>query len=125
MAVESNVQQKPQSASSLDPGRVAEMQRDGGVELIDVRQADEWEAGHIGGSRHIVLEELPSHANSIARDRPVVFHCRSGNRSAMVADAFQLADYDAYNMAGGLLAWQDAGLPLEPEGARVSERSSR
>jgi rhodanese-related sulfurtransferase len=125
MAVESDVQQKPQSASSLDPGRVAEMQRDGELALIDVRQPDEWEAGRIGGARHVVLEELPSRADSIARDRPVVFCCRSGNRSAMAADAFKLAGYDAHNMAGGMLAWQAAGLPLEPEGATVSERSSR
>jgi len=125
MAVESNVRETPQSASSLDPGRVAEMQRAGEVELIDVRQPDEWDQSHIAGARHIVLEELPSHADSIPRERPVVFHCRSGNRSAMAADAFQLAGYDAYNMAGGLLAWHEEGLPLEPEGAGVSERSSR
>jgi rhodanese-related sulfurtransferase len=113
---------RPSHASSLEPERVAEMQRAGELELIDVRQPDEWELGHIPGARHIVLEELPSHADSISRQRPVVFHCRSGNRSAMAADAFAQAGYDAYNLAGGVLAWQESGLPLEPEGAAVSGR---
>ena len=76
--------------------------------------------GHIPGARHVVLDELPSHAESIARERTVVFCCRSGNRSAIAADAFAQAGYDAHNMAGGMLAWQESGLPLEPEGARVA-----
>ena len=107
-------------ASSLEPQRVAELQRTGDLELIDVRQPDEWEQGHIPGARHIVLEELPSHADSVARERKVVFCCRSGNRSAMAADAFAQAGYDAHNLAGGVLAWQEGGLPLEPQGANVA-----
>ncbi len=121
MAVESDPDQQPDSASSLEPRRVAEMQRAGEIELIDIRQQDEWDEGHISGAVHILLEQLPSRADSIPRDRPVVFHCRSGNRSAMAADAFRHDGYDAYNMAGGVQAWENAGLPLEPA-AELSER---
>lgn len=112
---------EPQTAESLAPERVAELLRAGEAELIDVREDEEWEAGHIAGARHIVLEEVSSHAGEIERERTVVFHCASGNRSAMVADAFRKDGYDAYNMAGGVKAWEHAGLPLEPGGAAVSE----
>ena len=58
-------------------------------------------------------------SDSIPRDRPVLFYCRSGNRSGMAADAFREAGYDAYNMAGGLQAWVDEGRPLQPEDGAV------
>jgi rhodanese-related sulfurtransferase len=105
----------------LSAERVAEMLREDGVELVDVREPHEWEAGHIGGARHIPLDRLPSEAETIARDRPLVFQCRGGNRSAMAAAAFRQAGYNAYNMEGGLKAWADRGLPLEPEDGRVAE----
>jgi rhodanese-related sulfurtransferase len=113
---------EPDTEIGLPPERVAEMLRTEGAVLIDVREPHEWEAGHIGGARHIPLDRLPSEAESIERDRPVVFQCRGGNRSAMAAQAFRQADYDAYNMEGGLSAWAERGLPLEPQDGRVAER---
>lgn len=109
---------EPQTAESLAPERIAELQRQGEVEveLIDVRQPDEWQKGHIPGARHIVLTELAQCADTIPRDRIVVFQCAGGNRSAMAADAFRQAGYDAYNMSGGVRAWEQAGLPLEQAG---------
>jgi len=50
----------------------------------------------------------------------VVFQCRVGNRSAFATEAFRNAGYDAYNLAGGIEAWREAGLPLEPEDATVA-----
>jgi hydroxyacylglutathione hydrolase/adenylyltransferase/sulfurtransferase len=49
-----------------------------------------------------------------------VFYCRSGSRSAMATEAFRNAGFDAYNMAGGLLDWDAAGLPLDPADAHVA-----
>ena len=89
------------------------------IQLIDVRQPDEHDAGRIAGDRLIELSELASRAQSIDRDRPIVFYCRSGSRSAMATQAFREAGYDAYNLTGGLLDWQAAGLPLEPAGGHV------
>src|SRR5579863_7190500 len=99
---------------------VAELHSEHGVQLIDVRQDHEWEAGRIAGARHLELTELSAQATSIERDRPVVFYCRSGARSAMATDAFSQAGFDAHNMAGGLLAWEAEGLPLDPADGYVA-----
>ncbi|MBA3422732.1 MAG: rhodanese-like domain-containing protein [Thermoleophilaceae bacterium] len=106
--------------TELSPERVAELWERGEVQLIDVREPYEHEAGRIEGARHIELERLASEAETIDRDRPVVFHCRLGARSAMATQAFRAADYDAHNMTGGLQAWAEAGLPLVPAGGYVA-----
>jgi rhodanese-related sulfurtransferase len=108
-------------AIHLPPKRVAELAESGEAELIDVRRDYEWESSHIEGARHVEVNALTSQADSIPRDRPVVFVCRGGSRSGMAADAFREAGYDAYNMEGGLRAWVDEGLPLEPEGGELAE----
>ena len=110
----------PKVAESLEPARVEELVAAGEAQLIDVRQPEEWERGRIAGSIHIVLEEITARAGEVARDRAVVFACRGGNRSGMVADAFRGDGFDAYNMAGGLRAWEEAGLPLEGEEGTVA-----
>lgn len=91
------------------------------AELVDVRERYEREAGHIEGSRHIELERLASEAESLPRDRPLVFQCRLGARSAMAAQAFRAAGYDAYNLQGGIQAWVADGLPIAPEGGYVAD----
>ncbi len=106
--------------SDLTPAQVSELHGRGEIELIDVRQPEERDAGRIAGDRHIELARLPTEAETLARDRPVVFYCRSGHRSALATEAFRTAGYDAHNMAGGLLDWHAAGLPLTPEGGRVA-----
>jgi rhodanese-related sulfurtransferase len=105
----------------LAPERVAEMND---AQLVDVRMPAEYEASHIEGARHITLDELEAAAGELDRDRPVVFYCRTGERSAMALAAFRGAGWDAYGMAGGLVAWAEQGLPLEPEGAAVAQHSS-
>jgi rhodanese-related sulfurtransferase len=101
--------------------RVAELRDGGEAELIDVREDHEWEAGRLAGARHVEVNELTAQADSIPKDRPVVFYCRGGNRSGMAAQAFREAGWDAYNMAGGISAWIEAGMPLEPEDGSVAE----
>ncbi len=101
------------------PQEVSRLQADGEIQLIDVREVHEHEAGRIAGDRLIVLSNLSAEAHTIDQGRPVVFYCRSGARSAMATQAFAEAGFDAHNMAGGLLAWDAAGLPLEPEGGYV------
>jgi rhodanese-related sulfurtransferase len=104
----------------LSPVRVAELLARGEVELIDVRLPEEREVGRIAGDSHVELAELAERAPTISKDTAIVFYCRSGSRSAMAAGAFRGAGYDAHNMAGGLLDWVAAGLPLEPEGGYVA-----
>jgi rhodanese-related sulfurtransferase len=103
------------------PQQVAELIDRGAIQLIDVRESYEYEEGRIAGARHIPRGELAAQAQTIDRDRAVVFYCRSGARSAMATEAFRGAGFDAYNLAGGLLAWDAAGLPLEPAGGYVAD----
>jgi len=88
---------------------------------VDVREQYEWDAGRIAGARHIELERLAGRAEELPRDRPIVFQCRLGARSAMATQAFRAAGWDAYNLTGGIMAWVERGLPIEPEGGRVAE----
>jgi len=111
---------KPQQVDDYTPQQVADLLARGDIQLIDVRQPEEREAGRIAGDRFIELAQLAGQADTIDRDRPVVFYCRSGARSAMATEAFRGAGFDAHNMLGGLLEWDAAGLPLDPPGGYVA-----
>jgi rhodanese-related sulfurtransferase len=105
----------------LSPARVAELLRDDEIQLVDVREDYEREAGHVAGSLHLPLAELTAAAPTIDPGRPIVFVCRVGARSSMAAWSFARAGYNAHNLEGGMLAWAAAGLPLEPEGGVVAD----
>src|ERR687895_46036 len=102
----------------MSPQQAQELLREGDAQLVDVREPYEHEAGRITGSLHIELQQLLSEAPSLDRERPVLFYCRSGSRSALAADAFAASGYDARNLDGGLEAWVGARLPIEPSGGR-------
>jgi rhodanese-related sulfurtransferase len=110
----------PTGARDLEPDQVADLHGRGAVQLIDVREPHEHEAGRIAGARHIELSQLSAAAATIDRDRPVVFYCRSGQRSGLAAEAFRASGFDARNLSGGLLAWVAQRLPLVPEGGSVA-----
>lgn len=95
--------------------------RRGELQLIDVRLDEEWEAGHIAGAKHVPLDSLASRAQEIDQSQPVVLYCRSGDRSGGAADALAASGWDVKSMEGGLVAWAERGLALEPpDGAVVS-----
>lgn len=112
-----------ESSAEIEPERlVAWMAQDGiAVQVIDVRERHERDAGHIAGTRHIELMELPAHASEVDRQRPVVLYCRVGNRSLMAAQALRASGYDAYSLSGGLLRWAQEGRPLSPPDGYVAE----
>lgn len=107
-------------SSELSVAEVADLVSAGDVELIDVRREYEWGQSRIPGARFIEINEVSAAADSIPRDRPVVFYCRVGNRSDLPAAAFRQAGWDAHHLAGGIEAWAAEGLSLEPEGAAVA-----
>ena len=107
--------------SEYSPQQVADLLGSDELQLIDVRQPHEYEAGHIANADHIELAELASRAQELDPNKSLVFYCRSGARSAMATQAFRRAGFDAYNMSGGLLEWQAANLPLEPADGYVAE----
>jgi rhodanese-related sulfurtransferase len=105
----------------LDPERVKELLDRDAIELVDVREQYEWDAGRIPGARHIELERVAGRADELPRDRPIVFQCRLGARSAMVTEAFRASGFEAYNLTGGLRAWAERGLPLDPPDGTVAD----
>ena len=94
---------------------------DGGSQVVDVRTDVEFEAGHIRGARHVPVADVQRESAGLAKDQPVVIYCRSGNRSGPVADAFAASGWNAHSIEGGVLAWDEAGFELEPEGGSVAE----
>ena len=86
---------------------------DGSV-LLDVREQDEWDAGHAPGAVHIPLGDLPARYGELDADTQVLVICHSGGRSARATQWLNEAvGLDATNLDGGILAWQGAGLPVE------------
>jgi rhodanese-related sulfurtransferase len=108
-------------AYELTPSQVKEAMEKEDVVLIDVREPYEWEAGRIPGATHIELERLAARADEVPTDRPIVFQCRIGVRSAMAMQAFRASGWDAYHMGGGITRWVKEGLPIEPDGGYVAD----
>jgi rhodanese-related sulfurtransferase len=94
----------------------AEEVEPGTVQLVDVRTPEERETGRIpGDTAHIPFDELAARAGELDSDTPLVFYCRGGDRSASAADAFEASGFDAASLEGGIVAWQEAGKPVEGE----------
>jgi rhodanese-related sulfurtransferase len=106
----------PDPGHELDPQRVKDRLDRGEIVLIDVREQHEWDAQRIPGATHIELGQLASRAGELPRERPIVFMCAVGARSAMATDAFRASGYEAHNLSGGIAAWAERGLPLESRG---------
>ncbi len=107
---------------AIEPVQLAAwLEQDDAVQVIDVREPYERDAGHIAGTRHIELVQLSAAADTVERERPVVFYCRVGARSEMAAQAFRAAGFEAYSLSGGLLRWANEERPLAPDGGSVAE----
>jgi rhodanese-related sulfurtransferase len=104
----------------LEPSEARRRQAAGDLDIVDIREQYEWDAGHAPDTRHIEIERVASRAPMLDRARPVAFLCRGGVRAAMVARAYRAIGFDAYNVAGGFTAWHAHGLPTEPDGAIVA-----
>ncbi|MBV1702206.1 MAG: rhodanese-like domain-containing protein [Hyphomicrobiales bacterium] len=87
----------------------------GSIVLIDVREANEWDSGHIRGAKHNALSRFDVGAIPVVSGKKIVLHCRSGKRSASALAAAQAAGRQdvCAHFGGGMLAWQAAGEPLE------------
>jgi rhodanese-related sulfurtransferase len=83
-----------------------------GAWLLDVREDDEWAAGHAPGARHIPLGQLSARAAEVPQDLTIYVICRAGTRSARAAGALTGAGWTAVNVAGGMQDWAAAGRPM-------------
>jgi rhodanese-related sulfurtransferase len=86
-----------------------------GVFLLDVREDDEWVAGHAPDAVHVRLGELGARVDELPRNREVYIICRSGARSAYAAQALALGGLSTINVADGMIGWAVAGRPMISE----------
>ena len=89
---------------------VADVPSDAAV--LDVREADEWVAGHIDGATHIRTNDVPVRLDELPDGNPIFVICRTGGRSAMVTGWLNRNGFEAVNVAGGMDAWMEAGRPM-------------
>jgi len=95
----------------ISPAEAKTMQ-DAGAFMLDVREPSEWNELHMPGATLIPLGQLATRLNEVPKDKPVVVVCRSGNRSAQARDMLSQSGFSSVtSMAGGMKAWQSAGLP--------------
>ncbi len=84
--------------------------------LVDVRTPEEFDGGYIPGAVNIALQDLGQKMSRIAKDKPVVVYCRSGNRSAYAAMALRQAGYEEVYDLGGIIEWVRQGNPVAKVG---------
>jgi rhodanese-related sulfurtransferase len=84
--------------------------------LLDVREGDEWAAGHAPGARHIPMSELTARLGEVPADDPLYVVCRSGGRSARVVAFLAGQGYPAVNVDGGMQSWAAQGRAVVADG---------
>ncbi len=82
------------------------------VYVVDVREQDEWDAGHVAGAAHVPMSDFVARQDQVPKDRPVLVVCTVGARSQRVAAYLSELGWQASNLEGGLKAWVAAGKPL-------------
>ncbi len=83
--------------------------------LLDVREDDEWNAGHAPDAVHLPMTELTARLDEVPDAAPVYVVCRSGGRSARVTEYLNANGWDAVNVVGGMSGWEQSGRPLVAE----------
>jgi rhodanese-related sulfurtransferase len=98
----------------VEPQEARELERSGAV-LLDVREPREFEEGHAPFARTLPLMDLTDLVETLPRDQLIVCVCRTGRRSLVAARFLEEQGFDAANLAGGMVAWNEGGLPLEAD----------
>jgi hydroxyacylglutathione hydrolase len=102
-----------QSTDQVSVSDLASRLNEGDVQVIDVRAATEYDAGHLPGVMHIPLGALPDHLKNVSRDTPIVVHCQGGGRSAIAASILKANGFeDVANLSGGYGQWEKEGQPV-------------
>jgi len=102
---------------SISPKEASAMYTAKKAIIVDVREDSEWNEQHIPGAIHIPLEQLTERLPELKqyKDSPVITQCKTGGRSAKALDVLKTEGFSkVYNMDGGIIAWDNAGLKLEP-----------
>jgi rhodanese-related sulfurtransferase len=88
--------------------------------VLDVREQEEWDVGHIPGALFIPMGQVADRLDELPADRRILAVCRVGGRSGVVAEALRRHGYRVANVEGGMQEWHAAGLPMEPPGGHVA-----
>lgn len=107
------------TVSEVSPSQALEL-LDGDAVLLDVRQENEWDAGHAPMASLIPLSELADHLDELPRDRLIICTCRSGGRSLRAATFLKENGFDVVNLTGGMIAWFAEDLPFDSESGDAS-----
>ncbi len=98
----------------VDVATVEAIRQNPGVYLLDVREPDEYAAGHIPGITLIPMGEVAARLAELPRDKEIIVTCRTGNRSSQVADLLREQGFtNVHNMTGGIVTWEEAGYAVE------------
>nr|WP_223884873.1 rhodanese-like domain-containing protein [Nocardia colli] len=89
--------------------------------LLDVREDDEWQLGHAPGAVHIPMVDVPARVDELDYDVDLYVICRQGGRSLQVVEYLTHIGFDAIQVNGGMVAWQQAGRPLVADGDRQAK----
>ena len=100
-----------QTVADVDPETASRLAVQGAL-LLDVREDDEWEAGHAPEATHLAMGLVGARLGELPADRTVVCICRVGGRSGVVAAELAVVGFDVRNLSGGMVAWERAGLPV-------------
>src|SRR3954470_6427003 len=114
--------------AEVDPSEVHGL-LDDGIALLDVRESEEWDAGHLPGATHVPRGYLESRIEGAvpARGRRVILYCASGNRSALAAKTLrdELGYSNVASMIGGITLWKDRGYEVEVPRQLTAEQRER
>jgi molybdopterin/thiamine biosynthesis adenylyltransferase/rhodanese-related sulfurtransferase len=123
------IKQVKSQIDEIDPSAVSEVAGADGVVIVDVRETDEWDAGHVPGARHVPRGHLESRVEGAAPDRSqrVILYCASGNRSALAAKTLRddLGYQHVESMTGGYTLWKDRGYEVEVPRTFTPEQRQR
>src|SRR3954451_8383276 len=122
------IRQVKQQIDEVDPSAVHENLHNG-VAIVDVRETEEWDQGHIPGAKHVPRGYLESRIEGAVPDRSqrVVLYCASGNRSALAAKTLRdaLGYEQVESMTGGITLWKDRGYAVETPRRMTAEQRER
>jgi adenylyltransferase/sulfurtransferase len=122
------LQQVRSEISEIDATQARERIESGEPVVVDVREQDEWDEGHIPGAVHVPRGHLESRIERLAPDaaRPVVIYCSAGNRSAFAAKTLMDLGYeDVVSLAGGFTDWKRNGFPVQLQAGLDAPRRAR
>lgn len=108
------IKSKLSGAQAADTTQAVQLINHQDALVLDVREANEFAAGHIANAKHIPLSQLADNLKPLEKykDKAIVVNCHSGSRSAMACGTLRKHGFtQVYNLKGGIMAWEQAGLP--------------